>query len=82
MGVQQQQSKNGHLQRDRDEHQAEIGRCGIREGALDINLGNRHQGTTDRADHANHLEHHKRDGSMLQQRHHLQQHDRAAGHHH
>ena len=82
MGVKQQQGQNRHLQGNRDEHQAEIGRCGIRQGPLDINLGNGHQRSTDRTDRADHLQHHEGDGRMLQQRHHLQQHNCSAGDHH
>ena len=81
MGIEQQQCQHGHLQGNRDEHQTEIGRRGVRQRALDINLGNRNKGTADGADRANHLKHHESHRRVLQQGHDLEQHDRTTGHH-
>ena len=81
MGEQQQQGQHWDLQCNGNEHQAQMRRCGIGEGAFDINLGQCHQRPADCTDAADHQHHSDRDGGELKDRHHLEKHDRSAGHH-
>ena len=81
MGEQEQQGQHRDLQRDSDEDQPHMSRRGVRQRAFDVDLGQGHQGAADRTDAADHEHHADSDGRELQDRHHLQQHNRAAGHH-
>ena len=82
MGEQQQQGHGRLLQGDGDEDQAQIGGGGIGKGALEIHLGEGHQGTGNGADRAHHQQHGGCHRRQPQQRHQFEQHQGTGGHHH
>ena len=81
MGEQEKQRQQGLLERDGQKHQSQIGGGAIGEGALEIHLGDGHQGTADGTDRAHHHQHFDRHRRQAEQRHQLEQHQGAAGHH-
>ena len=81
MGKEQQQGQQGLLQGDRQEHQPQIGGGPVGESALEVHLGDGHQGAAEGADRAHNQQHIDRHRREAQQRHQLEQHQGAAGDH-